>query len=212
MAHEEEELQHNVIPYQLYESTLTSQILTFYISSDLGPPDLYVDMIQTIRTASADDEIFIVLNMRGGQLATGIQIINAMRSSAAKITTVVEGECHSMGTLIFLAGDECVVNPNSIMLFHNFSSGGIGKGNEQMAQIEASVDWYTELCNDFYYPFLSNEEIARMLEGVDFWMGSTEIKKRLELIETIQEKDEAAEDETVSNVAVQQELQLETVE
>lgn len=167
-------------PYQTYEQTFTATHVHFYLSKEIKEPDLYTDMIHRITAASPSDVIFIHLNMPGGHLDTGIQLINAMQNSQAKIITVLESMAYSLGTLIFLAGDEMIVNDHCMIMFHNFKGGIHGKGNELISQLEATVKWFQTLSKKIYIPFLSEEEFERMVRGEDFWMQSPEIRKRLD--------------------------------
>lgn len=167
-------------PYTHYEQTVTRRVQHYYLSSAIEEPELYVDMIHKIQTASSDEIIYIHLNTPGGHLDTGVQIINAMQSSAAHITVSIEGNCHSLGTLIFLAADEFIVHDNCLMMIHNFSSGIFGKGNEQQAQLEAQIKWFNLLAKKLYIPFLSTAEMERVLKGEDIWIQSDEIRLRLE--------------------------------
>jgi ATP-dependent protease ClpP protease subunit len=184
-----------VVHYTQYESTLIpSSVIHFYISDSINDPKNYVDMIHRIKTASPNDIIYIYLNTPGGRLDTGIQIINAMRASAAHIVTVLEGEVCSLGTLIFLSGDEFTVHDNCMFMIHNFSSGTHGKGNEQLARIESTVRWFKKLAKDTYIPFLSEEELDEVLEGKDMWMDSDEVRKRLKkMVKLMQDAMDEAE-------------------
>lgn len=178
-------------PYQHYEQQYTAQHVHFYISEEIGDPELYTDMVHRINVASPADMIFIHLNTPGGRLDTGIQIINSMQNSQAKVVTVLESTAYSLGTLIFLAGDEMIVNDHCMMMFHNFKGGILGKGNELVSQLEATVKWFTALSKKIYVPFLSEEEFDRMLRGEDFWMQSPEIRKRLDkMIKHMNNKEE----------------------
>lgn len=167
-------------PYKHFEQTLQFQHIHFYISEDIVEPDAYIEMIYRIQNSSPNDTIYIHLNTPGGQLDTGVQIINAIQNSPAKVITVLEGMAYSLGTLIFLAGDELVVNDHCIMMFHNFRGGVVGKGNEITLQLEATVKWFTELAKQIYVPFLSDDEFNRLLKGEDIWMMSEEVRARLE--------------------------------
>lgn len=167
-------------PYQHYEQHVARRIQHFYLSSAIEEPDQYVDMIHRIQTASSDDIIYIHLNTPGGHLDTGVQIINAMQSSPAHITVSIEANCHSLGTLIFLAADEFIVHDNCLMMIHNFSGGVFGKGNEQQSQLEAQIKWFNTLARKLYIPFLSCEEFERIARGEDLWLQSDDIRKRLE--------------------------------
>jgi len=192
MSHDIEVYEENPVTkaFQYYDQSLTSSLLTFYLSSEIVEPEHYVEMIHRIRNAGVHDLIYIILNTRGGQLDTGIQLINAMNASPATVTTVLDGECHSLGTLIFLSGDEFVINDHGLMMFHNFSGGVEGKGNEQAAQLGATIKWFAKLMKKIYYPFLSKDEIERLLRGEDIWMDSDETRTRCKRMIKILEADE----------------------
>ena len=106
-------------------------------------------MIHRIKMAGPEEMVYIHLNTPGGHLDTGVQIVNAIQSSQAHIVCSVEAESHSLGTLIFLAADEFIVHDNCMMMFHNFSGGVYGKGHEQKAQLDATIQWFTDLARKF---------------------------------------------------------------
>jgi ATP-dependent protease ClpP protease subunit len=196
-------------PYTYYESVMAIKIHHFYLSQGIEEPDKYIEMIHRIKTANPGEVIYLYLNTPGGHLDTAIQLINAMRVSQAKIVTVVEAESHSAGTLIFLCGDEFIVHDNCSMMFHNFSGGTFGKGNEMKLQIDATTRWFNKLAKDIYYPFLTHQEIDDMLTGKDIWMESEEIRKRLKkMVKILAQAQKAANkpvvtiinDETVDDV------------
>ena len=189
-------------PYAYYESAMAIKIHHFYLSQSIEDPEKYIEMIHRIKTSNPGEVIYIYLNTPGGRLDTAIQLINAMRVSQAKIITVIEAESHSAGTLIFLCGDEFIVHDNCSMMFHNFSGGTFGKGNEMKLQIDATTRWFNKLAKDIYYPFLSHVEIDDMLTGKDIWMESEEIRKRLKKMVKILTQDRKKKEKvtTVINV------------
>lgn len=166
-------------PFTYYESTMSLRWHHFYISQNIEEPEKYIEMIHRIKTAGPDETVYIYLNNGGGRLDTAVQLINAMRMSQAKIVTVVEAEAHSASTMLFLCGDEFMIHDNCSMMFHNFSGGMYGKGNEMKLQIDATTKWFEKLAKSIYYPFLSYSEIQNMIDGKDLWMESDEIRKRL---------------------------------
>jgi len=165
--------------YKLHTHTVESKNYSFYLSKEIGPPEFYTDMVHQIRTANPNDKIFIILNTPGGDVDTGVQIINAMKSSPAVCVAVLESSAHSMGSFIFLAADDWIVNNNCTMLLHNYTGASYGKGNEQEAQIKSDNKMFKEMCEDFYRPFLTQKEITLLLNGKDIWLHSTEISTRL---------------------------------
>lgn len=180
-------------PYHHYEQVVSRRIQHYYLSSAIESPELYIDMVHRIQTAGSDEIIFIHLNTPGGHLDTGVQIINAMQSSAAHVTVSIEANCHSLGTLIFLAADEFIVHDNCLMMIHNFSGGVFGKGNEQQSQLEAQIKWFNTLARKLYIPFLTPDEFDRVVRGEDLWLQSDDIRKRLEkMVKTIKKEEKVA--------------------
>jgi len=175
----DEDLEPEVKPYEYYEQTLVRKVHHFYLSGLIEVPTAYVNMIHKFHIANADETIFIHLNTQGGDLSTGIQLINAMQTSPAHVICSLEGEAYSLGSLIFLAADEFLIHENSIMMVHNFSGGIYGKGNEQASQLEATLKWFNNLARSYYIPFVTEEELKGILKGEDLWLQADDIRKRL---------------------------------
>lgn len=180
------------LPYATFESIRTQRITTFYLNETIGKPGDYTEMIHKIRVAGPADIVYIHLNTPGGRLDTGIQLINAMKDSPARIVAVLDSKAYSLGTLIFLAADEFIVHENCMFMIHNYSSATVGKGNEQKAEMQATEKWFEKLAKKYYFPFLSMPEIEAVLNGRDIWMDSDEIRKRLKNMVRIQEEEQAA--------------------
>jgi len=168
--------------YKYYEHQQLRKFHHFYLSSQIEEPVYYTDMVHKISTASPDDVIHIHLNTPGGHLVTGMQIINAMRSTPAHVVCSIESEAHSLGTLIFLAADEFVVHDNVMMMFHNYSGGVFGKGHEQAAMLEGTKTWFSTLARKLYIPFLTEDEFARLERGEDLYIHSDDIRDRLKRV------------------------------
>lgn len=166
-------------PIQCYEQPAAGKALHVYISGPLEHPKIYTEIIHKIKSASVHDTVYMYLNTPGGRLDTGVQFMSAMRSSNARIVTVLEGEVCSLGTIIFLCGEEFIVQDHSLMMIHNHSGGQYGKGHEYLAQAEATSNWFESIARDVYEGFLTPEEIVQLMEGKDFWFQTSEIKKRL---------------------------------
>lgn len=178
----EDELEKN--KYFLYTPTETIQKThNFYLNSEFEEPHRYSKMFYTLSTARSDEAVQLHINTRGGQLNTGVQLINNILTCPAPVTAIIEAECHSLGAFIFLAADYQVVRENCVMLLHNYTSGTYGKGNEQEREIKTMIRWFTDLAKNLLIPFLTEEELKRMLQGEDFWMTTKEIRTRLKRVE-----------------------------
>lgn len=179
-ASNKEEDKKKQFAYATYDISVPSNVVHFYISNDIREPEHYVDMVYRLQTANDRDVFYIHLNTIGGRLDSGVQIINAMRACNGHVITSLESQCHSMGALLFLSGDQFMIHDNCMMMFHNYSGGVFGKGHEQRAQLEAEIKWFNKLMKQICYPFLTMEEIEKILKGEDLWVDSEQVRKRLE--------------------------------
>lgn len=187
---ESEDREHR--PYHFYEHKAMARQLHFYISGAIEEPVKYTDMIHQIRSAQPSDVVHIHLNTPGGSVATGVQIISAMRASPAHIITHLESEACSMGALLFLSADEMIVYDDSILMFHNYSGGIVGKGHEIKASVDATSKWYSKLIRNVCIPFLTEDELTRIFEGADLYMLSDEVEARLKHMAKVLAEQEAA--------------------
>lgn len=76
-----------------------------------------VDAIAALPDTVAD--VTVHINSFGGEVAEGIAIYNALKASPAHVTTVCEGFACSIASVIFMAGDERVMRPASLIMVHN---------------------------------------------------------------------------------------------
>lgn len=154
----------------------------YYITNNITSPEVYIDMIQEIRMANPNDSIFIYINSEGGEVDTGIQIINAIQECNCDVVTVLEGRAYSIAGVIFLAGDIKVVQPNGSLMLHNYSAGISGKGHELLHSIEGFAKYISKLFRSVIQPFISDQEFEQMLTGRDFWFSGEDVIARLEQV------------------------------
>jgi ATP-dependent protease ClpP protease subunit len=151
-------------------------------------PIHYIDQFNTIRHAQEEDTVRIILNTRGGVLATALQFIRVMGESKAHIITSIEGDCMSAGTMIFLAGHEFEIAAHSSIMIHNYTGGIIGKAHEIHSQSDFQKQWATDFYNDIYDQFLTKEEIDLVLSGKDLYMTTNEAALRCDKLLTYREE------------------------
>jgi ATP-dependent Clp protease, protease subunit len=156
-----------------------ANIHEFYLSGEVEGPENYIEWIQTIRHATSMDVIKIYINSPGGRIDSTIQLLRALSETDATVITSVEGMCASAATMIFLQADNFEVSEYSSFLFHTYSGGILGKGNEIHSQSLFERKWSTNMMRKIYDGFLTQEEINRVIDGVDIWMDSSEVIKRL---------------------------------
>jgi ATP-dependent protease ClpP protease subunit len=160
-------------------ATNYSQIIDFYLSTEIGDAEKFTNWFHQIRTARESDLVRIHINCCGGDLFTTIQLIETIRESSAKIMGIVEGACMSAATLVFLACDDHAISDHSAFLFHNYSGGVIGKGGEMYSSMVHQRKWSDALLRDSYKNILTNEEIEGLLDDKDVWLNRDEMDERL---------------------------------
>lgn len=179
---DEDECDGDVVPFQgllRYERQVPVRQVSYYICGELKEPQYYTELFFTLRTASETDLIYLHLNSPGGDFNTGLQIINNIAASSARVVTILEARAYSMAALIFLSGDELFVHDNCQLMFHTYSGIFAGKGNEQQAEIAAVGRWFEKVMRRICTPFLSDDEVDRILKGADYWIDSDDISRRL---------------------------------
>lgn len=185
-APDEETLTEDLVPFRgliRYEQQLPVRQVAYYLCGEIREPQYYTELFYTLRSASETDLVYIHINSSGGDFNTGLQIINNMFSSNARVVTILEARAYSMAALIFLSGDELIVHDNCQLMFHIYSGIFAGKGNEQQAEVAAVGNWFEKVMSRLCSPFLTDTEIANILKGSDVWMDSDEIRRRLQRLQ-----------------------------
>ena len=163
-----------------------------YLSGDVERPEEYVEWFDIIRNASPNDILKIYINSPGGDLFTAIQFMRVLNETEANIIVSVEGACMSAATLIFLCGHQFEVSPHSMFMFHNYSSGVVGKGGEMYDRLAHEKEWSEKLLREVYVDFLTEKEIVSILNNKDIWMDGDEVIKRLQKKVAVLEKEQKA--------------------
>jgi len=158
-----------------------SNIFDLYLTGPIGDAKDYQDWNQMMRSATENDIVYLHINSGGGEIFTAIQLMRSMQETPACVVASVEGMCMSAATLLFLTADICEISEHSHFMFHTYSSGNWGKGNEQLAGVVADDKWARHLFNVTYKGFLEPNEIKMIIDGKDFWMNPVEVEKRLEV-------------------------------
>lgn len=154
-------------------------IIEFYLCGEIGDPEDYIEWFHIISNARESDIIKININSPGGNLFTAVQMLQALETSQAHLVMNVAGGCMSAATLIFLAGDEYLINEHSAFLFHNYSGGVSGKGGEMYQSVIHQRKWSEHILRKAYKNFLTEDEINSLIDDKDIWMDCTTVIERL---------------------------------
>ena len=84
----------------------------------------------------AADHVNVHINSYGGEVAEGLAIYNVLKNSSAKVTTYCDGFACSAASVIFMAGDERIMNSASLLMIHNAWSRASGNADDFRKQAE----------------------------------------------------------------------------
>ena len=155
-------------------------IITAYITGPIAEPCYYNELCYLLELASEEITIKIHINTPGGIIDSAFMVVNAIKKSKAKVVGVLTGTVASAGTLISMACDELEVANHLSFMIHNYSGGMAGKGHEMKARQKFTDTHLYDAFTSFYSGFLSHEEMDRVVEGSDLWMGTQEVIERWE--------------------------------
>lgn len=76
-------------------------------------------VVKNFLMSTDDPDITVYINSPGGIVYEGMEVYNLLRASGRHIKTVITGLAASMGSIIFLAGDERIAMSGTFYMVHN---------------------------------------------------------------------------------------------
>jgi ATP-dependent Clp protease protease subunit len=111
------------------------------------------------------ETINVHINSYGGAVSEGLAIYNTLRQHKAKIKTLCDGFACSAASVVFMAGDERIVNSASLLMIHNawtYTAGNADQLRKDADDLEtitqAAVNAYMECVN------IPEDEIKAMMK------------------------------------------------
>jgi len=118
--------------------------------------------------------INVHINSYGGEVAEGLAIYNMLRNHKAKVRTYCDGFACSIASVIFMAGDERIMNAASLLMVHNAwmrtagNAAQLRKDADDLDKItQASIEAYKSRVN------ISEDEIKELLDN-ETWILPSE--------------------------------------
>ena len=118
--------------------------------------------------------INVYINSYGGEVAEGLAIYNALKRHKAKVKTYCDGFACSIASVIFMAGEERVMNESSLLMIHNAWNYAAGNA-EQLRKQADDLDKINQGAINAYKAnsTLSEEEIKTLMDA-ESWILPTE--------------------------------------
>lgn len=119
-------------------------------------------------------QIDVYINSYGGEVAEGVAIYNALKRHKAKVRTICDGFACSIASVIFMAGEERIMNEASMLMIHNAWTFAEGNAAELRKQAD-DLDKITKLSIETYkaHSNLTEEEIQELMDA-ETWILPTE--------------------------------------
>lgn len=124
-----------------------------------------VTIVNQLKELDAD-HINVHINSYGGDVAEALAIYNTLKEHPAEITTICDGFACSAASVVFMAGDERIMNPASLLMIHNAWTSAVGnaadlrKAADDIETItQASVEAYKMVAN------ISEDEIKALMDA-----------------------------------------------
>ena len=152
---------------------------TAYLTNTIEEPSEYNELCFRLKSASPAEIFTLVINTPGGILDSALMLVDAIKTSKAKVIAQISGTVASAGTIITLACDDVEVAPHTAFMVHNYSGHLGGKGHEIKAHQEFVDANLNNSFTDLYKGFLTPSEIKKVIDGKDYWMNRDEVLERL---------------------------------
>ena len=139
----------------------------------------FQEELHVIRNTAEGDVCNFRISTDGGCVSTVIAVHGAVQKSSAQFHGILESKAYSAGSMLFLMCDTQEVYPLSSMYIHTAQSGMGGHSQEMAAYgkfIEEEAEALVKTC---YADFLTDAEIAKVLNGGVIYLNAPAIEERL---------------------------------
>jgi len=116
------------------------------------------------------DVINVHINSYGGVVSEGLAIYNTLKNHKAKVRTIVDGFACSAASVVFMAGDERLMNDASMLMIHNAWRYAMGNAAE-LRKIADDLDKITQGSIEAYKSRVNiSEEKIKELMDAETWI------------------------------------------
>ena len=163
-----------VVPY-----VKSTNQLDVYINTNIDEPSCYSEICYILSTLTEEETVNFHINTPGGILDSAFQLVDAIKGCRATTVAKLTGTVASAGTIIALSCDKLIVAEHTSFMIHNYSSSfGQAKGHELKARTEFTDKELNKAFKVFYSGFLTDTEIAEVIDGRDMWLSAEDVLAR----------------------------------
>lgn len=120
------------------------------------------------------DSIDVYINSYGGSVAQGFSIYNQLKNHPAKVRTICNGFACSIASVIFLAGDERIMQGASLLMIHNPFCMTMGNASE-LRKTADDLDKMAQVSIDLYCQTTGlDEQTVKDMMDKETWLSASD--------------------------------------
>lgn len=120
------------------------------------------------------ETINVHINSYGGEVAEGLAIYNVLKNSSAKVKTYCDGFACSAASVVFMAGEERIMNSASLLMIHNAWTWGHGNANDFRKQADDLEKISQASVNAYMNRVSITEQEVKDLMDAETWLTAEE--------------------------------------
>ena len=163
-----------------YSMEKVGKTLELYIFGDITSYPFFENdvsedsIVKQIKSFADVEQINVHISSYGGEVKTGIAIYNTLKAHKAKVRTICDGFACSIASVIFMAGDERVMNELSMLMIHDAWSYVCGNA-DQIRKEADDLEKITQLSVKAYEANSNlSEEDIKALMSAESWIPPDE--------------------------------------
>lgn len=136
------------------------------------------------------ETVNVHINSYGGDVAEGLAIYNVLKNSGAKIRTYCDGFACSAASVVFMAGEERIMNSASLLMIHNAWTWGYGNANDFRKQADDLEKISQASVNAYMNRVSITEQEVKDLMDAETWLTAEESVEKGFATKILEEKKE----------------------
>jgi ATP-dependent Clp protease protease subunit len=129
--------------YDIYSRLLKDRIIMVDTDINSHSASLIVSQLVFLEAENPDQDIIMYVNSPGGEVVSGMAIIDTMNYIKPDVCTIVMGQAASMGSLIASSGvkGKRFMLPHSTHLIHQPLGGAQGQASDMEIRVKELLRW-----------------------------------------------------------------------
>lgn len=146
------------------------------------------------------DTVNVHINSYGGDVSEGLAIYNTLKNKGVKVVTYCDGFACSAASVVFMAGEERIMNTASLLMVHNPWTWMKGNAKEFRKQAN-DLDKIAQAAVNAYMAkvAISEEELKELLDD-ESWLTAEDAKKYGFATKVLEQDDEGVRQSAMATI------------